>query len=55
MSISPKTNSIQTYTSLLYRKAIHPEFFGIEGRNRIEHCGMEVAQYVHSSKRNAET
>jgi hypothetical protein len=46
MSITPKTNSIQTYTSLLYRKAIHPEFFGIEGRNRIEHCGMEVEGWV---------
>ncbi len=46
MNISQKSNSIQTYTSLLYRKAIHPEFFGIEGRNRIEHAGMEVEGWI---------
>lgn len=39
-------NSIQSYTMLLYRRAIHPEFFRIEGRRRIEHAGMEAEGWI---------
>ena len=41
-----KTNSIQSYTMLLYRKAIHPEFFAIESRQRIEHAGLEAEAWI---------
>ncbi|MSR18395.1 MAG: DUF2617 family protein [Phycisphaerales bacterium] len=39
-------NSLQSYMMLLYRKAVHPEFFGIEGRRRIEHAGMEAEGWI---------
>lgn len=41
-----KTNSIQSYTMLLYRKALHPEFFAIDGRSRIENGGLEAEAWV---------
>ena len=31
---------------LLYRKAVHPEFFGIEGRRCLEQSGAEVEGWV---------
>lgn len=31
---------------LLYRKALHPEFFGIEGRKRIEHGEYEFEAWI---------
>lgn len=46
MTIPPKTNSLQSYTMLLYRKALHPEFFGIEGRKRIENLGLEAEAWI---------
>jgi len=41
-----KTNSLQSYTMLLYRKAIHPEFFAIEGRRRIENGTIEAEAWI---------
>ena len=41
-----KTNSLQSYTILLYRKAIHPEFFAIESRKRIENGGIEAEAWI---------
>jgi Protein of unknown function DUF2617 len=41
-----KTNSLQTYTMLLYRKAIHPEFFAIDSRKRIENGGIEAEAWI---------
>lgn len=41
-----KTNSLQSYTMLLYRKAIHPEFFAIESRKRIENGGIEAEAWI---------
>ncbi|MSR43791.1 MAG: DUF2617 family protein [Phycisphaerales bacterium] len=41
-----RTNSLQSYTMLLYRKALHPEFFAIEGRNRIENAGLEAEAWL---------
>lgn len=47
MSIaSSKTTMLQTYTMLVYRKALHPEFFGIEGRSRIEHEDFEFEAWI---------
>ncbi len=46
MSISPKTTIVQDYTLLLYRTALHPEFFGIEGRERVEHGDYEFEAWI---------
>jgi hypothetical protein len=46
MSVQPKVTSLQAYTMLLYRNALHPEFFGIEGRRRIEHGEYEFEAWV---------
>ena len=41
MSLPSKTSSLQTYHLALFRAAIHPEFFQIEGRSRIKHGEYE--------------
>ena len=41
-----KTSSLQAYTLLVYRKAIHPEFFQIEARKRIEHPQYEFEGWI---------
>lgn len=41
-----KSNSLQSYTMLLYRKAIHPEFFAIESRMRLENAGIEAEAWI---------
>ncbi len=47
MSISSKAaSSLQAYNLLLYRNALHPEFFGIEGRRRIAHGDYEFEAWV---------
>ena len=46
MSIQPKVTSLQAYNMLLYRTALHPEFFGIEGRRRIEHGDYEFEAWI---------
>lgn len=47
MTIAPtKTNILQAYTTLVYRKALHPEFFGIQGRSRIEHEDFEFEAWI---------
>ena len=43
---SSKTNLLQSYTMLVYRKALHPEFFGIQGRLRIEHEDFEFEAWI---------
>lgn len=43
---SSKSSSLQSYNMLLYRTAIHPEFFQIAGRRRIEHNGYEFEAWV---------
>ena len=43
---SSKTNLLQNYTMLVYRKALHPEFFGIQGRSRIEHEEFEFEAWI---------
>lgn len=46
MSISSKATSLQAYNLYLYRTALHPEFFGIEGRQRIEHGDYEFEAWI---------
>ena len=43
---SGKTNTVQSYTMLVYRKALHPEFFGIQGRKRIETEDFEFESWI---------
>jgi len=46
MSFQSKATSLQSYSMLLYRGALHPEFFGIEGRQRIEHGEYEFEAWI---------
>ncbi len=46
MSFQPKVTSLQAYGMLLYRNALHPEFFGIEGRRCIEHGEYEFEAWI---------
>ncbi len=46
MSFQPKVTSLQAYNLLLYRNALHPEFFGIEGRRRIDHGEYEFEAWI---------
>ena len=43
---SSKTTSLQSYTMLVYRKPLHPEFFGIEGRRRIDQDDFEFEGWI---------
>ncbi len=37
-----KSSSLQNYHMLAFRKALHPEFFGIEGRQHVQHGDYET-------------
>ncbi len=41
-----KSSSLQTYAMLLYRRAVHPEFFGIEARKKLEHGEYEFEGWI---------
>lgn len=41
MSVTSKSTSLQAYNLAVYRNALHPEFFGIDGRRRITHGDYE--------------
>lgn len=43
---SSKITSLQAYTMLVYRKPLHPEFFGIAGRKRIEQDDFEFEGWI---------
>ena len=43
---SSKSTSLQAYTMLVYRKPLHPEFFGIEGRRRIDQDDFEFEGWI---------
>jgi hypothetical protein len=38
--------SLQNYHMLAFRKALHPEFFGIEGRQRVQHGEYETEAWI---------
>jgi hypothetical protein len=46
MSNPTKASSLQTYHILVFRKALHPEFFGIEGRQRVRHDDYEAESWI---------
>ena len=46
MSFQSKVSSLQAYNMVLYRNALHPEFFGIEGRRRIEHGEYDFEAWI---------
>jgi hypothetical protein len=46
MTNSQKSNSLQSYSLLVYRKAIHPDFFAIEGRQRLENGAVEAEAWI---------
>ncbi len=41
-----KATSLQNYHMLAFRKALHPDFFGIESRNRVEHGDYETEAWI---------
>jgi len=46
MSLSTKSSSLQAYNMLVFKNALHPEFFGIEGRHRIEYGEYEFEAWI---------
>jgi hypothetical protein len=44
--MQPKVTSLQAYNMVLYRNVLHPEFFGIDGRRRIEHDEYEFEAWI---------
>jgi hypothetical protein len=46
MSLASRTTSLQSYNMILYRNAIHPEFFPISGRRRISHGEYEFESWI---------
>jgi len=45
-STPTKASSLQNYHMLAFRKALHPEFFGIEGRQRVQHGEYETEAWI---------
>lgn len=41
-----RASSLQGYHMLAFRKALHPEFFGIEGRQRVQHGEYETEAWI---------
>jgi hypothetical protein len=41
-----RNSSLQNYHMLAFRKALHPEFFGIEGRQRVQHGDYETEAWI---------
>ena len=46
MSISSKASSLQAYNLALFRGALHPEFFEIEGRRQVVHGDYDFESWV---------
>lgn len=46
MSNPTKVTSLQTYHMLVFKKALHPEFFGIEGRSRLKQDEYEAESWI---------
>jgi len=46
-NVSPtKSSSPHAYAMLLYRRAVHPEFFGIEARRKLQHGDYEFEGWI---------
>lgn len=46
MSISHKSSNIQVFRLMLYRRAIHPELFGLQGRRTHRQDEYEVESWI---------
>lgn len=46
MTLPSRTTSLQSYNMHLFRSAIHPEFFPISGRRRLQHGEYEFETWV---------
>jgi hypothetical protein len=46
MNIPAKSNSLQTYQLLLYRRALHPELFQLKARRTLSHNGYEFEAWI---------
>ncbi|HWB19092.1 MAG TPA: hypothetical protein VG711_02240 [Phycisphaerales bacterium] len=46
MNVASRTSSLQSYNLVLYRQALHPEFFPVAGRKRITHGGYEFEAWI---------
>ena len=46
LEITPKSSSPHAYAMLLYRRAVHPEFFGIEARRKVQHGDYEFEGWI---------
>ena len=46
MTFPSKLTSLQDYNLTLFRNAIHPEFFPISGRRRIQHGEYEFESWI---------
>lgn len=46
MNLPTKSNSLQTYQLLLYRKALHPELFPLKGRRTLTHGQYELEAWI---------
>lgn len=49
---SGHASSLQNYHMLAFRKALHPEFFGIEGRQRVQHGDYETEAWIFRGGHN---
>jgi hypothetical protein len=41
-----RTGNAPSYAMLLYRRAVHPEFFGIEARRKVQHADHEMEAWI---------
>lgn len=48
MNIQIKPNSLQTYQTVLYNRALHPEFFPLKGRRVLKGTGFEAELWAMS-------
>jgi hypothetical protein len=45
-TVQNRGTSLQNYHMLAFRKALHPEFFGIESRQRVQHGDYETEAWI---------
>jgi len=46
MNLPMRTNALQTYQLLLYRRALHPELFQLKGRRTLTYGGFEFEAWI---------
>lgn len=46
MNLSPKTHGLQTYQTVVYGRAPHPEFFTVKARRGLKHAGMDLEAWL---------